>query len=312
MLTSVTSTCWRVRCLYGVVLALLLMTGCRTSGVVKEAGTPCNGVGDCDAGMLCSAAGVCVAPADTADHDEQEAARFADDRAGLALWRRYGTVGSMNAKGLSREGHGFCGLEDVRIDDLMFHHTTWYPAGYWGASPINDGQSARCGDDLETLTWRLLNCERMTQGIPPVDCDLRLVWIGRQHATDMASRQFFGHVNPDGNDPFRRLRSRGILYGAAGENLARQTTILDAHHAWMDSSLHRRNILTETYDYAGIGVVQYGHQLLLSEAFVGGLSSPDDYEPEFVPESRPVFPNRRPIVDTPPPLPFERTTGGER
>lgn len=288
---------------------VLLLVGCRALGTAKSKERLCNAMSECEEGQVCHATGVCMDPPDTDVPAREETARFGDDEAGLELWRRYGTVGSMNVTAQSKDGHGYCGLEDVRTDDLMFHYTSWYPAGYWGAAPIHDGQSARCGDDLETLTWRLLNCERMTKGIPAVDCDLRLVWIGRQHATDMASRQFFGHVNPDGNDPFRRLSSRGISYGAAGENLARQRSILDAHHAWMDSSLHRRNMLTETYDYAGIGVVRSGHQLILSEAFVGGLSSADDYEPEFVPESRPVFPDRRPVLGTPPPEPPDEGAG---
>lgn len=174
------------------------------------------------------------------------------------------------------DSSALCALEDVRTDDLIFNITRSYPAGYWGDTPISDAHGGRCGSDLETLAWRLLNCERISRELPPVDCDLRLVWISRQHADDMASRGFFGHVNPDGQDAFHRLTGRGIYYGLAGENLARQSSILEAHIAWMRSPLHRRNILTEQYHYAGIGVVPDGRQLLLTEAFVGGIKDEDD------------------------------------
>lgn len=244
----------------------------------------------CAVGMVCSVEGRCM-------ERERWLSAFIDidssaDPLGWFLWQRYGTRGARGDKAISADGHGFCGLSDVRTDDIRFRYTSSYPGGYWGGGPIDDIGPARCGDDLETLSWRLLNCERITQSIPPLACDLRLVWIGRQHASDMAQRNFFGHVNPDGVDPFRRLEARGVDFGAAGENLARQHSVLDAHLAWMDSSLHRRNILTETFDFVGIGVVRYGHQLLLSEAFVGGLNSPED-ELDFIPESRPVFPMER-------------------
>lgn len=170
-----------------------------------------------------------------------------------------------------------CAIEDVRTDDLTFHTTRAYPGGYWGEVPIADPHAGRCGDDLETLAWRLLNCERLSRELPPLECDMRLVWISRQHADDMASREFFGHINPDGHDSFHRLSGRGIQYGLAGENLARQTSVYNAHAAWMRSPLHRRNILTEQYQYAGIGIVAAKKQLLLTETFIGGVdaSSPE-------------------------------------
>lgn len=179
-------------------------------------------------------------------------------------------VGDKNAD-LKTAPHSLCALGDVRTDDLTFKMTRAYPGGYWGDTAIADTHNGRCGDDLETLAWRLLNCERISRDIEPVDCDLRLVWISRQHADDMASRDFFDHINPDGHDSFHRLAGRGIDYGIAGENLARHTSIYDAHLAWMRSSLHRRNILTEQYQYAGIGVISAGKQLFLTETFLGGV-----------------------------------------
>ena len=151
---------------------------------------------------------------------------------------------------------------------------------YWGGLSVEPA-NGRCGDDMETLTWRLINCERMTQGLPPVDCDMRLVWISRQHASDMQLRGFFDHTNPDGNDPFRRLLSRGIDYTYAGENIARHRSVLSAHRAWMDSPTHRRNILTEQYSRAGVGIVRYGGQLYMTESF---LRPPEGLGEDTVPE----------------------------
>lgn len=281
----------------GVLLWLFLASCTSLRGCGSTADEGCSSNTECDEGLVCSSTGECQAPAARYEARRRAFRRFGSDGAAYGLWLRYGTAGtvppielqmntqidpdSMVEKDVS---HVFCSIDDVRTDDLLFNHTSAYPEGYWGASPIADGQSGRCGDDLETLTWRLLNCERITRGLVPVECDLRLVWIGRQHANDMATRDFFGHVNPDGLDAFRRLTGRGILYGLAGENLARQQSIFDAHTAWMGSPLHRRNILTEHYNYAGVGVIRKGRQLILSEAFLGGVQDEAPVEPGAYPD----------------------------
>lgn len=279
--------------LVGMVIAFGFAFACyeRAEPPSEPSARACVGEGTCPAGQVCSLEGECV-------NRELWISSFVnidsmDDPVGWFMWQRYGTRGARSDSPVSQDGYGFCDLSDVRTDDLAFHFTPSYPGGYWGSKPVEDIGPGRCGDDLETLTWRLMNCERITKGIQPLSCDLRLVWIGRQHAADMAMRNFFGHINPDGTDPFRRLQARGIDFGAAGENLARQASVLDAHWAWMDSSLHRRNILTETFEFAGVGIVRSGHQLLLSESFIGGITPEDDLD--LIPESRPIFPMETPV-----------------
>lgn len=275
------------------LIALMLsvcVVGCRGSDA------SCTSNEMCAEAEVCGSTGVCEPNAARMQERRALFQRFGADVGAYSQWLRYGTAGARSAVGDNvsavnrgvnsrkalgsssepiQEANALCSIEDVRTDDLLFTYTRAYPEGYWGDKPIADQHSGRCGDDLETLAWRLLNCERITRDLPPVDCDLRLVWIGRQHADDMASRGFFGHINPEGQNSFHRLSGRGIHYGLAGENLARQRSIFDAHSAWMDSPQHRRNILTEQYHYAGIGVVPQGRQLVLTEAFLGGVTESD-------------------------------------
>lgn len=287
---------------------LLLLLGCNASTGCGGSDAGCASNAECDEGLVCSSTGACEAPEARFQARRLAFQRFGADGAGYGRWLRYGTAGAIMSvqsdvpllsDGTQGGSHVLCSTDDVRTDDLLFNYTNAYPSGYWGALPIADQQSGRCGDDLETLAWRLLNCERMTRQLVPVECDLRLVWIGRQHADDMASRDFFGHVNPDGQDAFRRLMGRGIPYALAGENLARQRSIFDAHIAWMDSPLHRRNILTEQYNYAGVGVVRYGRQLILSEAFLGGVQE-QDAQPEAEGEDLSLRERKPPHGQTPP------------
>lgn len=250
----------------------------------------CSDHSGCAADEVCSSEGMCENIALREKKHADIIQSLDDNTAALALWSMYGTAGALanatvmediNQSSIEKSADGnaevLCSMWDVRTDDLSFTITRNYPNGYWGSLPIADSSNARCGDDLETLAWRLLNCERISRDLPPVDCDLRLVWIGRQHGDDMVHRGFFGHINPDGQNTFARFSGRGILYQSAGENLARQYTIFDAHKAWMASPLHRRNMLEVQYDYAGIGVVASGHQLLLAETF---LRNRDDPKPE--------------------------------
>lgn len=275
------------------LIALMLsvwVVGCRADDAL------CTSNEMCAEGEVCGSTGACEP--NIARMQERRALfqRFGTDVGAYSQWLRYGTAGARGEANENDSGvesrarsqddrdapsravgssNALCSIEDVRTDDLVFTYTRAYPEGYWGDKPIADQHSGRCGDDLETLAWRLLNCERITRDLAPVDCDLRLVWIGRQHADDMASRGFFGHINPEGQNSFHRLSGRGIHYGLAGENIARQRSIFDAHSAWMDSPQHRRNILTEQYHYAGIGVVPQGRQLVLTEAFLGGVKDDD-------------------------------------
>ena len=59
--------------------------------------------------------------------------------------------------------------------------------------------------------------------------------------------------------PFNRMEEEGINYKNAGENIAAgQSSAIYAHHAWMNSLGHRKNILGD-YKYIGVGVIFGGY-----------------------------------------------------
>ena len=58
------------------------------------------------------------------------------------------------------------------------------------------------------------------------------------------------------------LKSFGINYVQAGENIAGNQTVPKAHDALMNSPGHRKNILSTEYTHIGIGIQkggQYGN-----------------------------------------------------
>ena len=83
--------------------------------------------------------------------------------------------------------------------------------------------------------------------------------------TSFSLRRFFSHTNPDGLDPFDRLRAAGIRYRAAAENLAEgRATGRDTYDDWIESDGHRRNIENCEFTSLGIGLVDRRWTLLLA------------------------------------------------
>lgn len=76
-------------------------------------------------------------------------------------------------------------------------------------------------------------------------------------AEHMAANGYFAHFSPDGTSPWHWFDEAGYEFVHAGENLAVYFTdsseIVDA---WMDSPLHRANILDQNYREIGIGVAE--------------------------------------------------------
>lgn len=72
---------------------------------------------------------------------------------------------------------------------------------------------------------------------------------------------------PTYGSPFDMMKSLGITYRAAGENIAKNTSVLGAHNAFMNSPGHKANILGSQYGKAGFGFYQEGQYLYVTEWF---------------------------------------------
>jgi uncharacterized protein YkwD len=84
----------------------------------------------------------------------------------------------------------------------------------------------------------------------------------------MFVRGYFAHVNPDGKDPFDRMRDFNVRFMTAGENLALAQTVGIAHNNLMNSPGHRANILNPDFGRLGIGIMDGGfYGLMISQEF---------------------------------------------
>lgn len=88
----------------------------------------------------------------------------------------------------------------------------------------------------------------------------------RDHSRDMAERNYFAHVTPDGVQPSARATAAGYPSTFVGENIAAgQTTPANVLSAWINSPGHCANLMDPRYRYLGVGYFldgggdQFGH-----------------------------------------------------
>lgn len=104
----------------------------------------------------------------------------------------------------------------------------------------------------------LVNSERLKAGLSPLKTDTNLVKLARMKSSDMINKNYFDHYSPTYGSPFDMMKSYGVSYKYAGENIAGAPNVERAHIALMNSPGHRRNILSSNYTHIGIGVVDGG------------------------------------------------------
>ncbi len=113
----------------------------------------------------------------------------------------------------------------------------------------------------------------------PLAPNQMLITAAGRHADDMLIREFFEHVNPDGDGPSERARAAGYPAGA-GENIAwfgkpgfleRDEEVYRRHEALFLSEHHRTNMLNAGYREIGNGI-RYGefsrlNSIMVAESF---------------------------------------------
>lgn len=120
--------------------------------------------------------------------------------------------------------------------------------------------------DLERAMRDLINEERQANGLEPLELELQLNSAAEDHSDWMLDTDRFSHTGVGGSSAGDRIVAAGFdLEGswAWGENIAYSSTggdpgLMDEverlHEALMDSPGHRANILSDDFDYLGIGI----------------------------------------------------------
>lgn len=116
---------------------------------------------------------------------------------------------------------------------------------------------------IEQQVVNLVNAERAKAGLKPLKADWELARVARFKSEDMRDNRYFDHNSPIYGTPFQMMKSFGINYRSAGENIAAgQTTAESVMKSWMNSPGHKKNILSPSFTHIGVGYAKggsYGH-----------------------------------------------------
>ena len=120
------------------------------------------------------------------------------------------------------------------------------------------------GDQIGGAILCLLNEERASRGLRPLDDESRLLKAARRHSADMVKRRYFDHDSPDGGTMIDRAKAakyvprdkswkvaENLAWGSGSYGSARHVVA-----SWMKSAPHRRNILDDELRHVGVGIAE--------------------------------------------------------
>jgi uncharacterized protein YkwD len=117
---------------------------------------------------------------------------------------------------------------------------------------------------LESSVTCLINEERTSRGLRPVQSDASLRAAAQSHSSEMVSESYFAHTSPEGVTFTDRILQAGYTRGArfwlVGENLVWGSGSLSSPNSlvtsWMNSPPHRENLLRGRYRQVGVAAVR--------------------------------------------------------
>ena len=112
--------------------------------------------------------------------------------------------------------------------------------------------------DLEQRVFQAINQVRRQHRLAPLKWNAKIAEQARSHSARMAANRFFSHEDPKFGGPADRLSAAGIDWRMCGENIFEEYGQADparsAVRDWMQSSGHRKNILTSGFTHTGVGI----------------------------------------------------------
>lgn len=116
--------------------------------------------------------------------------------------------------------------------------------------------------DYEAQILTLINQARAEKSLPALTLRDPLTAAARNHSRDMACNDFIDHTGSDGSTWFTRIQAQKYAYSYASENIYVGDPDFggDAQGAfdwWMNSQVHRDNILSPKVTSIGIGYAYY-------------------------------------------------------
>lgn len=103
---------------------------------------------------------------------------------------------------------------------------------------------------------KLTNQSRESNNLPPLEVNEKLNQSAYLKAQDILEKNYFAHTSPQGITPWYWFKQVAYNYNYAGENLAIDFLSAESlYKAWVNSSSHKANILSDKYNEIGIAVL---------------------------------------------------------
>jgi uncharacterized protein YkwD len=136
------------------------------------------------------------------------------------------------------------------------------------ANPENDA-----GNNFAPQLLNLINSVRSSNGLCQLNQNQALSPVAQSRSTDMINRDYFSHTTPDGKNIYNILQDYGIMYATAGENIIFASPPSNASpeyffNTWMNSDIHRANILSSLFTQIGIGIGANSDRLVAVLVFI--------------------------------------------
>ncbi len=137
----------------------------------------------------------------------------------------------------------------VRVD--------WGP----GVGPTATPPPVNCAYDrnssYESQLLQLINSARAANGLAPLALQSQLSAAALVHSVDMACNSYLDHKGSDGSTYGVRLTRAGYKSSYNTENIYAGGSAQDAFDWWMNSQVHRGNILSKKITQIGIGYAYF-------------------------------------------------------
>jgi len=138
---------------------------------------------------------------------------------------------------------------------------------YTPSTSDNNSTNSTTFSAMQNEMLGYINAERKANGLPPLTLTKALCDGAYLKSKDMADNNYFSHTSPKYGSPFDMMKSLGISFSTAGENIAMNSSVKGAHDAFMNSSGHRANILNKSFSKLGLGFYQEGRSLYVTQWF---------------------------------------------
>ncbi len=118
----------------------------------------------------------------------------------------------------------------------------------------------------------MINTARLGNGLPALNANQAINAVAQYRSQDMIDRDYFSHQTPEGKNISNILQEFGVMFAACGENIQYASPPSWANpelffNSWMDSDLHRANILSGNFSQIGIGISNNNDRLSSSIGF---------------------------------------------